>query len=45
MEEFLNSISNPGEITPLVMLIALWSLPWKGVVVAAWNASMAAIPM
>ena len=37
MEEFLAKFSDPGEITPLVMLIALWSLPWKGV--ALWKAS------
>jgi len=37
MEEFLTQFLDPGEITPFAILIALWSLPWKGV--ALWKAS------
>ena len=37
MNEFLNELFNSSEITPLLILISIWGLPWKGV--ALWKAS------
>ena len=37
MEDFFGKLLDPSEITPFAVLIALWSLPWKGV--ALWKAS------